>query len=136
MEIAPIIYETTREIYSIEDKLSIATIFLFCYEKDSKLFSELLYAKNHIKFIDSLNEKYSEYEIDFSVKLSDRNIKNSFYKTLEKIKEKYDYNGYHKALFEKDSFALVIYDIVNYDFDKVEFKKFTEKIAKQLEFKF
>jgi len=136
MEIAPIIYETTREIYSVEDKLSIATIFLFCYEKDSKLFAKLLYTKNHTKFIDELNGEFSEYKIDFSVKLSDRNVKNSFYKTLEKVKEKYDPNGYYKALFEKDSFALVIYDIVNYDFDKIKFKNFTQKIAIQLSLSF
>lgn len=136
MEIENIIYDTTREIYSVEDKLRIATIFLFCNEKDSKLFSELLYTKNHIKFIDSLNSKYQEYEIDFSIRLEDRNVKNSFYKTLEKVKEKYDSDGYYKALYENDPFALVIYDIVNYDFDKVQFKKFTQKIATQLSFAF
>ena len=136
MEIENIIYDTTREIYSVEDKLRIATIFLFCNQKDSKLFAELLYTDNHEQFIDNLNTEYQEYEIDFSIRLNDRNVNNSFNKTLEKVKEKYDPDGYYKALFENDPFALVIYDIVNYDFDKVQFKKFTQKIAKQLEFSF
>ena len=136
MEIENIIYDTTREIYSVEDKLRIATIFLFCNEKDSKLFADLLYTKNHVKFIDSLNAKYKEYEIDFRIRLEDRNVKNSFCKTLEKVKEKYDPDGFYKALFENDPFALAVYDIVNYDFDKFQFKKFTQKIATQLSFSF
>ena len=136
MKIETIIYDTTREIYSVEDKLRIATIFLFCNEKDSKLFSELLYTDNYEQFIDNLNTEYQEYELDFSIRLNDRNVYNSFIKTLEKVKEKYDPDGYYKALFENDPFALVIYDIVNYDFDKVQFKKLTRKIAKQLEFSF
>lgn len=136
MEIENIIYETTREIYSVEDKLRIATIFLFCNEKDSKLFAELLYSDHHEKFIENLNDKYSEFEIDFSIRLSDRNVNNCFYRTLEKVKDKYDSDGFYKALFEKDEFALVIYDIMNYDFDKVRFKKFTQKVATQLSFSF
>ena len=90
MEIEKIIYDTTREIYSVEDKLRIATIFLFCNEKDSKLFSELLYTDNHEQFIDNLNTEYQEYEIYFGIRLEDRNVKNSYYKTLEKVKEKYN----------------------------------------------
>ena len=136
IKIETIIYDTTREIYSVEDKLRIATIFLFCNEKDSKLFAELLYTDNHEQFVDNLNVEYQEYELDFSIRLNDRNVNNSFYKTIEKVKEKYDPDEYYKALFENDPFALVIYDIVNYDFDKVQFKKLTRKIAKQLEFSF
>jgi len=132
MEIEKIIYETTREIYSVEDKLSIATIFIFCYKVSSIKFSELLYTKNHKKFIDNLNEFYKEYEVDFSIRLQDRNIKNCFNKTLEKVIQKYDDNGYYKALFEKDEYALVIEQIINYNFDKIEFKKLVKNINQQL----
>jgi hypothetical protein len=132
MEIEKIIYDTTREIYSVEDKLRIATIFIFCYKEDSKLFAELLYTKSHVKFIYNLNFKYQDYEVDFGIRLEDRNVKNSFYKTLEKVKEKYDPDGYYKALFNGDEFALAIYDIVNHHFDKVKLKKITQKIATQL----
>jgi len=136
MEIESIIYETTREIYSVEDKLRIATIFLFCNEKDSKLFAELLYTENHAEFIDKLNMQYSEYEIDFHIKLGDKNVSNCFFKTIEKVKAKYDSDGFYKALFENDEFALVIYEIVNFDFDKVKFKRLTKNIATQLSFSF
>jgi len=133
MTIENIIYETTREIYSIEDKLRIATIFLFCEKMDSKLFAELLYTDNHEKFIDNINLEYSHYEVDFSIRLQDKNVRNSFYKTLEKAKEQFDDNGFYKALFEKDEFALVIYEIVGYNFDAIQMKKITKNIAVQLQ---
>lgn len=113
MKIENIIYNTTREIYSVEDKLSIATIFIFCYKKDSRLFAELLYSENHEEFLNKLSSEYADYEIDLSIRLSDKNVSNSFYKTLEKVKEKYDSNSFYKALFEKDSFAEVICEMIN-----------------------
>jgi len=132
MKIEPIIYDTTREIYSVEDKLSIASIFLFCWKLGNKTLSELLYTDNHKKFIDNLIQKYSEYDIDLTVRLDDKNVNNSFYKTIEKVKKKYDDNGYLEALFNKDEFAIVIEEIVNYNFDKFEFKKIINNINKQL----
>jgi hypothetical protein len=136
MEIEKIIYDTTRAIYSVEDKLRIATIFLFCDKMNAKLFSELLYTDNHDSFIKKLSEEYSKFDVDFTIRLSDKNVRDCFYKTLDKVKEKYDANGYYKALFEKDPFALVIDEIVNYNFNDVEIKKFTKRVAKQLELAF
>jgi hypothetical protein len=136
MNIETIIYETTREIYSVEDKLRIATIFLFCNQLDSLTFAELLYTDNHEQFIEKLGNSYKEYDVDFTIRLNDRNVRNSFLKTLEKVREKYDDNGYLKALYEGDEYALVINEIVNYDFDAVQFKKFTQGIAKQLQLAF
>ncbi len=132
MRIEDIIYDTTREVLNVEDKLRIATVFLFCDKLGSEKLSQLLYTKNHASFIDDLNNEYAEYEVDFSVNFSNPNIKSAFYKTLEKVKEKWDSNGFLKALSEGDEFALVICEIVNYEFDKVEFKKFTNQVATQL----
>lgn len=132
MKIEPIIYETTRDIYNVEDKLSIASLILFCWKLGSSVFCELLYTENHEKFILNLNEKYKEYDVNISVRLSDKNIRDAFYKTIEKVKVKYDADGFLKALNEKDEFALVIEEIVNYDFDRIEFKKFVKNIDKQL----
>ena len=132
MDIENIIYDTTREIYSIEDKLSIAVIFLFCNKIGSKKFAELLYTDNHEKLIKHLNHEYRDYKINFFVRFDNVNVKNSFYKTLEKVKEKEDGDGYYKALFNKDPFAIVINDIVNYNFNKTEFKQLSKSIEKQL----
>lgn len=136
MNIHNILYDTTRSIYSVEDKLSIATIILFCYKSSSLNFANLLYTDNHLKFIEDLNDEYKEYEIDLSVKLEDKNIRNCFQTTLEKVRERFDKDGYYKALFEGDEFALVIEEIVNYNFNEIEFKKFTKNIVQQLTLEF
>ena len=132
MKIEPIIYETTRGIYSVEDKLSIASLILFCWKLGNQRFCELLYTDNHEKFISELSEEYSKYEINLSIKLADKQIKNCFEKTIQKVKEKYDSDGYLKALYQRDEFAVVIDQIVNYHFDKMEIKKFTKNVSKQL----
>ena len=128
MKIEDIIYQTTREIYSVEDKLSIATIFLFCEKLGSEKLAELIYRKDSENFIKELQFEFKDFEVDFSIKLSDKNINNSFLKTIEMVKEKWDSNGYLKALFEDDPFAIVINEIVNYKFDLIEFKKFSKNI--------
>jgi hypothetical protein len=132
MKIEDIIYDSTREVLNVEDKLKIATVFLFCDKLGNEKLSQLLYSKNHSSFIDSLNNEYAGYEVDFTVNFSNPNIKSAFYKTLEKVKEKWDANGFLKAISEGDEFALVICEIVNYQFDKVELKKFTNQVAAQL----
>ena len=130
MNIDKIIYETTRTIYSVEDKLSIATILLFCYKLNSKTFAELLYTNDHEQFISELNKKYSEYEIDFTIKLQDKNIRECFYAAIERIK--HDDNEYFYALFIGDEFALVIDEITDFDFDKLKFKKLQKALKKQI----
>lgn len=133
MEIEKIIYDTTRPVLNLEDKLSIAAVFIFCYKYGSKTFAELLYTHDPEAFVNHLNEEYIHYEVDFTIKFLDKVIKECFYRTLDKVKEKYDSNGYYKALFEGDHFALVIDEITNYNFDKVSFTKAMKNVVvKQL----
>lgn len=132
MKIEPIIYETTRGIYSVEDKLSIASLILFSWKLGSKTFCKLLYTKDYSKFIADLSNEYKDFDIKLDVRLEDKQIKNSLIKTIEKVREKEDKDGYLKALYEGDKFALVIEEIVNYNFDKIELKKFTKSVNKQL----
>ena len=88
MRIEEIIYDTTRGIFNVEDKLSIATIFLFCWKLDEKQFAELLYTENPQQFITELGLEFEKYKIDLSVKLSDRNISEAFNLTRKKVIEK------------------------------------------------
>lgn len=111
MKIEHIIYETARELFNVEDKIRIATIFIFCYQKGTFDFSDLLYCEDKEAFIESLNQKYKEYEVDFSLNLKDKNINSAFYKTIEKVKQVFDKDGFHKAIFDKDEYALVIANI-------------------------
>lgn len=129
MKIEQIIYDTTRELLNLEDKLSIATLFLFCEKLGTKKLAELLYNDDLESFIDDLQEEYLGYDVDFSIRLENRNVSNAFFKTLDKYKEKNDSNGFLKAVYDRDKFAMVICDIVNYRFDKIEFKEFQKNIS-------
>jgi len=136
MRIEDIIYDTTRELLNVEDKLRIATVFIFCEKLGSEKLSQLLYSTNHSAFIEELNNEYADYEVDFTVNFSNPNISSAFYKTLEKVKEKWDADGFLKAISEGDEFALVICEIVNYQFDKIELKKITKQVTIQLSLNF
>lgn len=113
MKIEKIIYQTARSLNNVEDKLSISVLFLFCYKESVSLFSELLYTSNHKQFIEKLNSKYSDYKVDFSVNLENKNVNEAFCKTLEKVIEIYDKEGFYKALYEGDEFALAIEGIID-----------------------
>ena len=111
MKIEKIIYHTTRELNTVEEKLSITNIFLFCYQYDDIVFSNLLYSKNKETFIANLMEELAPYDIKLQVDLSHPNIKSAFNKTLEEVVKKYDDLGYYKALHEGDEFAKVAYEM-------------------------
>lgn len=113
MKIEDIIYDTTREVFNVEDKLRIATVFLFCEKIGPEKLSQLLYAKNHASFIQGLNKEYAAYKVDFTVNFSNPNVKNAFFKTLEKVKEKWDSDGFYKAIAMGDKYALAICQIIN-----------------------
>ena len=126
--ITNIIYQTTREINNVEDKLRIATIFLFCDKVGSVKFAELLYCDDKEKFVNDLQNEYKHYEVDFFINFSNINVKRAFEKTLEEVIKKEDATGYYKALFEKDPFALVIQEIINYNFSHQEIINFKNRI--------
>lgn len=136
MKIEPIIYETTRGIYSVEDKLSIASLILFSWKLGNKTFCELLYTDDYRKFIADLSEEYKSYDINLNVRIEDKEILTSLIRTIEKVREKEDKDGYLKALYEGDEFAIVIDEIVNYNFDAIELKMFTKSVNKQLQLLF
>jgi hypothetical protein len=123
MKIEEIVYDTAREVFDVTGKINIATIFLFCYQKGAVEFAELLYCEDKEAFIKSLNEQYKEYEIDFSINLQDRNIKSAFHKTIEKVKQVFDKDGFHKAVFKKDDMALAVVDLTQHPiFNKKDLK--------------
>ena len=126
--ITNIIYQTTREINNVEDKLRIVTIFLFCNKVGSVKFAELLYCDDKEKFVNDLQNEYKHYEVDFFINFSNINVKRAFEKTLEEVLKKEDATGYLKALYEKDHFALVIQEIINYNFSHQEIINFKNRI--------
>ena|SRR6056297_1388855 len=132
MKIEPIIYETTRFIDRLEDKLSIATLVLFSWKLGNKTFCELLYTKDLEDFIFNLSQEYKEYDIQLEVRLQDKQIKEALVKTIEKVREKYDSDGFLKALYEGDAYAVVIDEIVNYNWNTKEFNTFFKNLKDNL----
>lgn len=116
MNIEKIIYHTARTLINLEDKLDIVTIILFCYHDSAKKFSELLYTDDHIAFLKDINDEHFEKDIKFSLKIDDKNVRDCFENTLSEVKKKYDSNGFYKALYEGDKFAIMVDDLVNFDF--------------------
>lgn len=113
MKIENIIYETTRGVFNIEDKISISTLFLFCWQSETEDFAEVLYTSRPDVFIKELNERYKSFDLDFSIRLSDKSILEAFKLTQTKVAEKYDKDGFYKAVFDKDEMAIAVIDIVN-----------------------
>lgn len=132
-QLMDIIYHTTRQVHSVEDKLKIATPFIFCDKLGSEKFAELLYCNDVERFInEKLQDEFASYEVDLTVNFSNPNVRNAFYLTLEEVRKKMDENGYYKALFERDPFALVIAEICNTNFDNLEVKRIKKEIKTQL----
>ena len=132
MEIEKIIYETTRGLHGIDDKLRIATVFIFAYKMGTEMFANLLYFEDKEKFVNALNEEYKNYDVDFSINFQNPNVKEAFYKTLEAVKLKYDSNGFYKAVFEKDEYAMVIVGITKTDFTLTHFRNIIKSLPTQL----
>lgn len=117
MTIEDIIYNTTRELTNIEDKLRITTIFLFCKKLSAVELAELLYTDTPEKYIVELNREFPL--VDLHINFKNRNVKNAFYKTLEEIRKKWDEDGFLKALYEKDEFALICAELADFDFEEL-----------------
>jgi hypothetical protein len=113
MKIEQLIYNTTRNVLNLEDKLSIATLFLFCEKKGTEKLAELLYCDCLKTFLDNLQEEYKKYDVDFTIRLNRKEVQDAFFLTLDKYKEKNDANGFLKAVYQKDPYALAICGIVN-----------------------
>ena len=132
MKIEEIIYQTTRGMHGVEDRMKIASIFLFCNQLGSVKFSELLYCKNKEGFINDLQKEYEEFNIDLSINFGNTDVSRAFNLTIEEVIKREDSNGFYQAIFEKDPFALVIIDIVGTDFDYKKTTKMIRKINGQL----
>jgi hypothetical protein len=130
MKIEKIIYETTRNLLNLEDKLAIAKIFLFCEKLGSKKIAELIYTNDPEKFINDLEQEYIDYEIDLKIRFDNRDVKNAFNFTTDMYITANDYDGFLKAVYENDPYALAICEITNTYFDKMEAEHFAKNLKK------
>lgn len=119
IRIENIIYDTTRDLINVEDKIRIATIFIFCEKLGVKKLSELLYCDDVELFIEKLSIEYSSFNVDFRLNFADKNINEAFRNTRLKVIEKIDENGFLNALYNGDDYAIAISEIISIDFDYV-----------------
>lgn len=132
MRIEEIIYQTTRDLLNVEDKLRIATVFLFCERFGNEKMAELLYCNHPERFVSSLNAEYASYEVDFAIDFADKNISQSFEATRRAVIQKYDSDGFYKAVYNKDDFALAICDVCK-AVSTFEVKAIKNEVAEQLQ---
>jgi hypothetical protein len=132
MKIEQIIYDTTREVMNVEDKLRIATVFLFCQQLGNEALSDLLYDDEPASLIYNLNDQFKAYGIDLSINFANPNVLNAFELTRKKIIEKWDSDGFLKAIFDRDPFAIAICEIIEFDYDAAKPKRIAEAIVQQL----
>ena len=92
-----------------------------------------MYTKDYSGLIADLSEEYKDYDVKLKIRLEDRQINNALTKTIEKVREKEDADGYLKALYEGDKYAIYIDELVNYNFNNVELKNYTKSVNQQLE---
>ena len=109
MDFHKIIYETTRAL-NVQDKISIASLFIFAQNIDDKIFADLLYSENYEKNITELNENYNFY---FKINLKNAAVREAIQKTAIKLQKNFDEDKYYLALHNNDPFALAIADIVS-----------------------
>jgi hypothetical protein len=119
-----IIYDTTRELHSVEHKINIASLFIFCYYYGSKEFARLLYGDAE-KLIEELRLRLEDYEIKIELDLSQKNIKNAFEKTKEKVISKFDKDLFLFSIYNGDDYALAVLEIVE------RFSKFDQIVIHQ-----
>lgn len=132
MKIEKIIYDTARWVLNLEDKLSIATLFLFCEKLGAEKLAELLYNDDLETFIDDLNDEYKYFDVDFTIRLEKREVHDAFFNTIDKYKEKNDSDGFLKAVYKRDPFALAICKISNYYFNELDFKNFKKDVIRKI----
>jgi hypothetical protein len=130
MKIEKIIYDTTRNLLNLEDKLAIAKIFLFCEKLGTKKIAELIYTNDPEKFINELEQEYIDYEIDLKVRFDNRDVKNAFNTTINRYRFVNDPNNFLLAVYHKDPYALAICEITNTFFDEIEAGKFLNNLKK------
>lgn len=132
MKIEQIIYDTTREVTNVEDKMRIATPFLFCYKLGCESLANLLYSKDASDYIAGLNASYRSYGVDFTINFANPNIRNAFELTRKKVIEKWDDNGFYKGIFDGDPFAISICEILEVNYDAMLPRDIARVIGEQL----
>lgn len=110
-----ILYNELRGIFNTSDKLNISNIICVA-QFDHIIFAELLYNGKDLKYWIKKTNDFFKKETNTEDELIEMNIdvnmENCFTNLKKALKEYFEYNGYFKALYEKDELAIATWEIV------------------------
>ena len=123
------VYNNLRAIPNMTDKLAITNIFLTAYH-DGKMFADLLYGGNDLQhWLERINDFFGQ-----SIGTTDKllristitfNEKNCFRDMVEESKKAFDNDGYYKALYGGDEYAIAVYEVCKV-VEKIDWKRMEE----------
>lgn len=109
-----ILYDELRSVLNTTDKIYISNIVLIA-QYDHIEFAELLYSEKDLRYwIEKTNVffKNALQTDDLLIEMFvDKNINNCFKNLKKALKEYFEFDGYFKALHEKDEYALATWEI-------------------------
>ena len=112
-KIEEIINHTGRNLINIDEKVFLASMFIFAYGYSTKEFAEILYS-DYEKYIENIhNRPIFEYLGDIEYLFRKKEFKEAFIETQKKCIEKYDEDNLYKAVLEGDEYALSICGILD-----------------------
>ena len=109
------LYDNLRSIYNVSEKIIISNIILTAYY-NAKVFAELLYGTHDLGYWHGRINAYFQEKLQITdnvlpyVNLGE-NEKNCFKNVVASCRKIFDYNGYYKALYEEDEFAVANYEV-------------------------
>lgn len=110
-----ILYNELRSIFNTTDKLHISNIVCIA-QFDHIKFANLLYGGKNLKYWIKKTNDFFKKETNTEDELIEMNIdvnmENCFTNLKKALKEYFEFEGYFKALYEKDELALATWEIV------------------------
>lgn len=109
-----LIYDNLRSVFNTSDKLNISNIVCVA-QFDHIEFAELLYSEKDLRYwIEKTNVFFKDalQTDDLLIEMFVDNNINDCFKNLKKaLKEYFEFDGYFKALHEKDELAIATWEI-------------------------
>ncbi len=109
-----ILYDELRSVLNTTDKIYISNIVLIA-QFDHIEFAELLYSEKDLRYwIEKTNVFFKDamQTEDLLIEMYvDNNINNCFTNLKKALKEYFEFDGYFKALHEKDELAIATWEI-------------------------
>ena len=107
-----ILYENTRQLHSIDEKLGIASIILLA-KCDSMIYSKFIYSnQNYDSLVEAVQNMTAGYDIDFyELSTNKKDLVNDVLSTIKNELKLLDNDKYYENLHNKDEFAVACYEV-------------------------